>query len=115
MPTRPKLNRNMNRKEIIIRIVEKLEARYQPEKIILFGSYAWSKPDKDSDIDLFIVKKVNQKHRERMLTVRKILSEENALVGIDILVYTPEEISQRLEIGDSFISQIFKKGEVLYG
>lgn len=105
----------MDRREIISRIVEKIKTQYQPEKIILFGSYAWGNPTKDSDIDLLIVKTVNQKHRQRMLTVRKILSEENALAGIDILVYTQEEISQRLEIGDSFISQILKKGKVLYG
>ncbi|MGQ9696299.1 MAG: nucleotidyltransferase domain-containing protein [Thermodesulfobacteriota bacterium] len=105
----------MDRREIISRIVEKIKTEYQPERIILFGSYAWGNPTKDSDIDLLIVKKVNQKHRQRMLTVRKILSEENALAGIDILVYTQEEISQRLEIGDSFISQILKKGKVLYG
>lgn len=108
-------DRDKSRKEIITRIVKKLKAQYEPEKIILFGSYAWSKPGKDSDIDLLIVKKVNQKHRERALTVRRILSEENALVGLDILVYTPEEIAQQLKIGDSFITQIFRKGKVLYG
>lgn len=105
----------MDRREIISRIVEKIKTQYQPKKIILFGSYAWGNPTRDSDIDLLIVKNVNQKHRQRMLNVRKILSEENALAGIDILVYTQEEISQRLEIGDSFISQILKKGKVLYG
>lgn len=105
----------MNRKEIINKIVEKIKMRYQPEKVILFGSYGWGNPTKDSDIDLLIVKKTNQKHRQRMLTVRKIVSEENALVGIDILVYTPEEVTERLKIGDSFISKILKKGDILYG
>ena len=105
----------MNRKEIINKIVEKIKMRYQPEKVILFGSYGWGNPTKDSDIDLLIVKKTNQKHRQRMLTVRRIVSEENALVGIDILVYTPEEVTERLKIGDSFISKILKKGDILYG
>lgn len=50
-----------------------------------------------------------------MLTVRRLLSEENGLIGIDILVYTPDEINKRLEIGDSFISKILKKGKVVYG
>lgn len=105
----------MDREKIIHQIVEKIKSRYQPEKIILFGSCAWGNPTEDSDIDLFIIKKVNQKPRQRMLIVRRILSEENALVGLDILVYTPEEVSQRLEIGDSFISQILKKGVILHG
>jgi len=105
----------MDGKEIVNRIVEKIKMQYQPEKIILFGSYAWGNPTKDSDIDLLIVKKTDQKHRQRMLTVRKIVSEENGLVGVDILVYTPGEIAKRLKINDSFISKIFKKGSVVYG
>lgn len=105
----------MDRKEIVNQIIEKIKRSYKPEKIILFGSYARGNPTKDSDIDLLIVKETNQKHRQRMLTVRKIITEENGLVGIDILVYTPEEIAERLKMNDSFISKIFKKGNVLYG
>ncbi len=105
----------MNRKKIVARIVEKIKTQYQPEKIILFGSYAWGKPTKDSDLDLFIVKKTNEKHRERALKVRRILSEENGFVGMDILVYTPEELIKRLEIGDSFIDKILRKGKLVYG
>ncbi|MBW2040339.1 MAG: nucleotidyltransferase domain-containing protein [Deltaproteobacteria bacterium] len=103
------------KREIIVRAIEKIKKYYKPQKIILFGSFAWAKPTKDSDVDLLIVKKTKLKHRERSLTVRRMISEENALIGIDILVYTPEEIAERLRIGDSFISKIFKKGEVLYG
>jgi len=105
----------MEKKDIILRAVEKIKEHYKPQKIILFGSFAWGNPAKDSDVDLLIIKKTELKHRERSLLVRKIISEENALVGIDILVYNPEEIEERLRIGDSFISKIFRKGEVLYG
>jgi predicted nucleotidyltransferase len=104
-----------NIRGVINRIIEKIKMYYQPEKIIMFGSYAWGKPTKDSDVDLLIVKKTNQKHRQRMLMVRRLVSEENGLVGIDILVYTPQEIKERLKINDSFISKIFKKGETVYG
>lgn len=105
----------MNKKELIERITEKIKEQYKPEKIILFGSLAWGKPSKDSDIDLFIVKRTKLKIRQRAIKVRKILREENALTAIDILVYTPEEISERLKLGDSFISKILRKGKVLYG
>ena len=83
----------MDKKEIITRVVEKIKTRYQPQKIILFGSYAWGNPTKDSDLDLLIVKETTEKHRKRSLSIRKILSEENGLIGMDILVYTPEEFS----------------------
>ncbi len=105
----------MDKKEIITRIAEKIKTQYQPQKIILFGSYAWGNPVKDSDLDLLIVKETNEKHRKRSLNVRRILSEENALVGMDILVYTPQELSERMETGDSFLSKILREGEVLYG
>jgi predicted nucleotidyltransferase len=105
----------MEKREIITKAIEKIKHHYKPQKIILFGSFAWGKPAKDSDIDFLIVKKTELKHRERSLVVRKIISEENALSGIDILVYTPEEVEERLTIGDSFISKIFRKGKVLYG
>ncbi|RKZ30179.1 nucleotidyltransferase domain-containing protein, partial [bacterium] len=42
----------MKNAAVINRMVEKLVAEYKPEKIILFGSYAWGNPDRDSDIDL---------------------------------------------------------------
>lgn len=105
----------MEKRDIILRAVEKIKEQYKPQKIILFGSFAWGNPSKDSDIDLLIIKKTELKHRERSLLVRKIIREENALVGIDILVFNPEEIEERLRIGDSFISKILRKGEVLYG
>ncbi len=103
------------KKKLINQIAEKIKKQYKPEKIILFGSYAWGKPTKDSDIDLFIVKETNEKHRERALKVRRLLSEENGLVGLDILVYNSQELTKRLEIGDSFISKIIKKGKLVYG
>lgn len=105
----------MDKKEIIQKIIDKIISQYQPEKIILFGSYAWGKPTKDSDVDLFILKKTDQKHRQRMLTVRRILSEENALVGLDILVYSPEEVTERLKMGDAFIAKILRRGNIVYG
>lgn len=105
----------MEKREIIAKATKKIKEHYHPQKIILFGSFAWGNPTKDSDIDFLIVKQTELKHRERSLIVRKIISQENALAGIDILVYTPEEVTERLRIGDSFISKIFKKGAILYG
>ena len=105
----------MDKKEIITKITEKIKIQYQPQKIILFGSYAWGNPTKGSDLDLLIVKETNEKHRKRALSVRKILSEENGLIGMDVLVYTPEEFYRRIEMGDSFLSKIIEEGEVLYG
>lgn len=96
-------------------ITQKIKDNYNPEKIILFGSYAYGKPKKDSDIDLLIIKKTNARHIDRSTKVRKILQEENRLIAIEPLVYTPEEIAQRVEIEDDFIRNIMNEGKVLYG
>lgn len=96
-------------------MVEKIKTEYEPEKIILFGSYCWGKPTKDSDIDLCIVKNTNERHIDRIIKVREIIDAENREVSLDVLVYTPEEIGERLKASDGFIKAIFEKGEVIYG
>jgi predicted nucleotidyltransferase len=105
----------MNTKEIISKVTEKLRTYYNPKEIILFGSYASGNPDKGSDLDLLIIKDTDEKFRQRALNVRRVLIEENGLIGLDILVYTPNEIARRLEMGDSFLSKIMKEGIILYG
>ena len=101
--------------KIINSIAKKLKEKYKAEKIILFGSYAERNPRKDSDIDLFIIKKTKARHIDRAVLVRKILKEENRLVAIDTLVYTPDEINKRLELEDDFVKNILDNGAVLYG
>jgi uncharacterized protein len=102
-------------REIIRRMVEKIKREYHPQKIILFGSYAWGKPTQESDIDLFIIKNTTASRIDRAVKVRTILDEENAQFPLDVLVYTPEEIKRRLEIEDDFVIEILEKGEILYG
>jgi len=38
----------------------------QPEKIILFGSYAYGQPNDDSDVDLFVLMESNKSIHARM-------------------------------------------------
>jgi len=85
---------------------------YKPEKIILFGSYAWGKPKKDSDIDLLIIKKTKRSPYKRIPEARRYLHNINQ--AFDILVMKPEEVERRLKLGDFFIEEIIKKGKILY-
>lgn len=100
--------------KIISDIVERLKRDYQPEKIILFGSYAYGEPTEDSDIDLLIVKETNQRPIDRRVEVRKLVYDPKRTIAFSPLVYTPEEIEQRLSLGDDFINEILQKGEILY-
>ncbi len=95
----------------IKKIVKIISKHYKPEKIILFGSFAWGKPNKDSDVDIFIIKNTKENRFKRQLKVRRLIKGE---IPADILVYTPKEVKKRIELGDFFIEEILKKGKVLY-
>lgn len=96
-------------------ITKRIVKNYAPEKIILFGSYAWGKPTEDSDFDLMIVKKDKKKGKEgffeEQMKVSDIIDGE---LAIDVLIHTPEEIKKRLDMGDFFYEDIMKKGKCLY-
>ena len=107
--------RKKNTEKIIRNIAKKIKDRYKPQKIILFGSYAYGSPRKDSDIDLLVIKETKSRHIDRAIKIREILKEENRFFAIEPLVYTPQEINKRLKMEDDFIKTILEKGVLLYG
>ncbi|MBI4682422.1 MAG: nucleotidyltransferase domain-containing protein [Nitrospirae bacterium] len=100
-------------KQTIDEIVRKIAEKFNPLKIILFGSYAYGSPTKDSDIDLLIIKESIIPRHQRTKEVRRIL--RGMKVAVDILVYTPEEVRKWEGIDTAFITGVLKKGKVLYG
>lgn len=99
-------------KETITDIARKIAERFNPEKIILFGSYAWGKPDRDSDLDLFVIMESTERPIKRAASLRRVLKDR--YVPMDILVRTPEELKHRIDIGDPFIKKILRDGQVIY-
>lgn len=97
----------------IDKISKKIVDDFKPEKIILFGSYAWGEPDENSDVDLFIVKETKKRSVDRERELRLMLYGNN-FPALDLLVYTPEEIKRRLAMEDFFVKDILNKGEVIY-
>jgi uncharacterized protein len=100
--------------KIITDVVSKLKAEYQPEKIILYGSYAYGKPTEDSDIDLFIIKDTDKRGVDRFVEVKRLIYDPDRHISISPLIYTPGELADRLSIGDDFVEEIMTRGEVLY-
>jgi predicted nucleotidyltransferase len=96
------------------KIVRRVVDVYRPEKIILFGSYAYGRPSADSDLDLLIIKKTSERFIDRWTNVRKIVSDPKRSIPFEPLVLTPQEVKERLAIGDQFIEEIIYRGEVLY-
>ena len=95
-------------------ITSKIVREYQPEKIILFGSYAWGNPGPDSDVDLFVVKKTDRSSREVAREISRSIFPRP--FPLDILVYTPSEIEKKIkEDRNLFIEDIINNGKILYG
>jgi predicted nucleotidyltransferase len=100
--------------QTILTIVEKLKKEYKPSKIILFGSYAYGQPDRDSDIDMCIIKETVERPIDRRVAVARIVADPKRLIPFEPLVLSPKEVKERLEVGDQFLEGILQKGKVLY-
>jgi predicted nucleotidyltransferase len=92
-------------------LAEQIGRKFHPEKVILYGSYAHGVAKPDSDIDLFIIAEHTGKNWRLAAIIRQALSP---IVAIDLLVRTPQQVQQRLEMNDPFIKDIIQKGQVLY-
>jgi len=93
-------------------IVDRLARELRPEKIILFGSYAYGDPTPDSDVDLLVIMETEASGGERYSMVSVLL--EPRQFPVDILVRTPSEVERALAKGDFFIREIIDQGHVLY-
>ena len=91
--------------------VTKIKTNYQPEKIILFGSAAAGELKEGSDIDLFILKETSKRKLDRIDEVLEFLAPE---IPIELHIYTPTEVAERVRLGDFFVKEILAKGKVLY-
>jgi uncharacterized protein len=96
--------------QIVRRLVESLD----PEKIVLFGSYAYGTPHRDSDFDLLIVQNAKEPPRERRFKVRKTIWSLPIKTSVEPFVFTPAELADRLKIGDQFVKEIVERGTTLY-
>ena len=95
-------------KEAVKRIID----NFNPEKIILFGSYAYGHPTANSDIDLMVIMNTDEKPHKRAVPLRRVLKG----IGIpkDIIVKTPEEFNRFKDIIGTIIYPAAHKGKVLY-
>ena len=101
---------------IIKQLVERIKM-FDPEKIILFGSYAGATPSEDSDVDLFVVKNVKREDvREMRLNIRRQLRDiiYKQKVPVDILLDSQEHINERINLGDTIYAEIMNKGKIIY-
>ena len=95
-------------------ITDCIVREYQPDKIILFGSWARGRADKDSDIDLLVIsdREKNLPRYKRGLDIRLLLSQFGS--PKDILFYTHDDVERWRDVPQTFISTVLNEGRVLY-
>ncbi len=94
----------------IERLVQQIAVSFDPERIYLFGSYAYGQPMPDSDVDLMVIMEADDV-RHQASVIRDSVDFDFPL---DLLVRTPAYFAERLALGDFFIEQIYQQGKALY-
>lgn len=90
-------------------IIDQLKS-YNPEKIILFGSYASGKPGEYSDVDLIVIKKTSKQFHDRQIEARMLLETDTPL---DIFIFTPDEFEKHKNT-NLFLKEASIKGKIIY-
>jgi predicted nucleotidyltransferase len=94
----------------IRRFARRVAERFQPDKIILFGSYAYGQPNEHSDVDVLVVMPAKN---ETSQAIRIRLAVEHPF-PLDLIVRTPDTLRWRLKEGDWFLREVVDKGKILY-
>jgi predicted nucleotidyltransferase len=95
----------------ITELSQKIAAAFQPEKIVLFGSYAYGNPNDDSDVDLLVILPFQGKSLHKSL---EILNEINPKFAVDLITRRPDDAMKRYAEGDPLIREALNKGKILY-
>jgi uncharacterized protein len=106
------LLREMTEQDKIALIIKQIVNGYDPEKIILFGSFAFGNQNPNSDVDLFVIKESDMPRPQRTVFLRKMLS--GAGIPIDLVVYTPLEVEKSKNETYGFVHEVIKTGKVVY-
>lgn len=92
-------------------VVRQIVEKFHPQKIILFGSYARGNPRPESDVDLLVVMETSLREIRQAL---EICLNIDYHFGLDLIVKTPEQLSKRIALGDSFLREITVTGKTVY-
>ncbi|RMF57668.1 MAG: nucleotidyltransferase domain-containing protein [Calditrichaeota bacterium] len=98
-------------REELERIVSRLVENYQPDLIVLFGSFAREEYSPESDLDLLIVKETDKRPLWRRVEVRKLIKTS---LPVDIIVYTPQEFLALQQAQSQFLQSVLREGQILY-
>ena len=98
--------------DAIAEAVRRIGERFDPERIILFGSHALGNAGPDSDADLLVIMRVTGSRREQ--AVRIDLALAGIPIPIDVLVVTPEDVEKYRDCNGAIICEAVREGKVVY-
>jgi predicted nucleotidyltransferase len=92
-------------------LTSQIAREFNPDRIILFGSYAYGQPGDDSDVDILVVLPFKGKPVRKAIEIRNRI---NPAIPVDLIVRTPEQVAERIANNDWFMREIVEKGRTLY-
>lgn len=90
---------------------KRIAQEFRPDRIILFGSYAYGEPTDDSDVDLLVILRFTGKPVRKAIEIR---AKINPNIPVDLIVRTPQQVEERVAMNDWFMREIVEKGRTLY-
>ena len=93
-------------------IVERIVKTVHPHKIILFGSRARGQAGPNSDVDILVIADSSEPRYRRSAPIYGVLSDIS--IPMDIVVYTPEEVTEWSQVRQAFVTTAIREGRVLY-
>ncbi|MCG3160082.1 MAG: hypothetical protein JMDDDDMK_01115 [Acidobacteria bacterium] len=109
--TRKRIRGDKTIRRKIFDLCEQIVRACSPQKIILFGSYAYGQPNEDSDVDLLVIMPFKCSPHQQAFNIRMKITPP---MPMDLLVRTPEHVEERIRMGDFFMQEITEQGKVLY-
>ncbi|MFB3921179.1 MAG: nucleotidyltransferase domain-containing protein [Terriglobia bacterium] len=101
----------MVNEQSILELSRRIAEAFKPDRIILFGSYAYGNPAPDSDVDLLVVMPFEGKSLRKSLEILNHVSPE---FPVDLLARRPDDTTRRYTEGDPLIREALDRGKVLY-
>jgi len=104
----------------LTRWAQAIAEHFKPQRILLFGSYATGNAHEDSDVDLMVIMPYDEaqyKYRRTRAAAkisRLIYTAFDYAGALDVMVRSPQELQERIRVGDLFIQEILKTGKTLY-
>jgi len=90
-----------------------LVEQFHPEKVILFGSYAYGTPGEDSDVDLLVIKKIQTSRLKDKVAIRSAwwpLLRQSPPLSFDLMLAEPSESSRQADGSNSLHAEILRRG-----